>query len=138
MVPAIPFLSTAPFMPSSLGRVLVVEDELRVGAMLREVLVELGYIVKVAVRGAEALQLVPVFEPDVVLLDLVMPGMSGVEVLDHLRRDRPTLRVVIMTANEDIAGAPATLRDEVFGYLRKPFRIDVLAGVVAAAVAPPS
>ena len=42
-----------------------------------------------------------------------------------------------MTANEDI-GARATLPDEVFGYLRKPFRIDVLAGVVAAAVAPPS
>jgi len=121
-------------MSSSLGRVLVVEDELRVGAMLREVLVELGYIVKVAVRGAEALQLVPDFEPDVVLLDLIMPGMSGVEVLDHLRRDRPTIRVVIMTANEDIAGLP----DEVFGYLRKPFRIDMLAGVVAAAVAPPS
>ena len=78
-------------MPSSLGRVLVVEDEPRVGAMLREVLVELGYIVKVAVRGAEALQLVPVFEPDVVLLDLIMPGMSGVEVpaprpSDHPRR----------------------------------------------------
>jgi CheY-like chemotaxis protein len=138
MMPAIPFLSTAPFMSSSVSRVLVVEDEPRVGAMLREVLVELGYVVKVAVHGAEALQLVPVFEPDVVLLDLMMPGMSGVEVLDHLRRDRPTLRIVIMTANEDFAGAAATLPDEVFGYLRKPFRIDALAEVVAAAVAPPS
>lgn len=39
--------------------------------------------------GAEALQLVPVFEPHVVLLDLLMPAMSGVEVLDHLRRDYP-------------------------------------------------
>jgi CheY-like chemotaxis protein len=84
MVPAIRFLATAPFMPSSLGRVLVVDDEPHVGATLRDVLIELGYIVKVAVRGAEALKLVPVFEPDVVLLDLLMPEMSGVEVLDHL------------------------------------------------------
>jgi len=97
-------------MPSSLGRVLVVEDEPRVGAMLREGLVELGYIVEVAVQGAEALQLMPVFEPDVVLLDLLMPEMSGVEVLAHLRRDRPTLRVVIMSGNEDVEVARATLR----------------------------
>jgi CheY-like chemotaxis protein len=60
-----------------------------VGATLRDVLVELGYIVKLAVWGAEALKLVPVFEPDVVLLDMRMPEMSGVEVLEHLRRDRP-------------------------------------------------
>jgi len=65
--------------------------------MLRDVLVELGYIVTVAGGGAEALQLVPVFAPDVVLLDLLMPEMSGVEVLEHLRRDRPTLPVVIMS-----------------------------------------
>ena len=125
-------------MPSSLGRVLVVEDELRVGAMLREVLVELGYVVAVADRGAEALQLVPVFAPDVVLLDLIMPEMSGAEVLEHLRRDCPTLPVVIMSGHEDVEAARATLRDGAFGYLRKPFRIDVLAGVVAAAVAPPN
>jgi CheY-like chemotaxis protein len=122
-------------MLSSLGRVLVVEDEPRVGAMLRDVLVELGYIVKLAAGGAEALQLVPVFEPDVVLLDLMMPEMSGVEVLDHLRRERPTLRVVIMSGNEDVEVARATLRDGAFDYLGKPFKIEVLARVVAAAVA---
>lgn len=138
MVPAIRFMATAPFLPSSLGRVLVVDDEPAVGATLRDVLVELGYIVKLAVRGAEALQLVPVFEPDVVLLDLQMPEMSGVEVLDHLRRDRPTLRVVILTGNEDVEVARATLRAGAFDYLSKPFSIDVLARVVAAAVALPS
>jgi CheY-like chemotaxis protein len=65
------------FMPSSLGRVLVVEDEPEVGAMLLEVLVQLGYTVELADRGAEALRLVPAFEPDVVLLDLTLPEMSG-------------------------------------------------------------
>jgi CheY-like chemotaxis protein len=125
-------------MPSSLGRVLVVDDEPRVGATLRDVLVELGYTVKLAVRGAEALKLVPVFEPDVVLLDLRMPEMSGVEVLEHLRRDRPTLRVIILTGNEDVELARVTLRAGAFDYLSKPCSIDVLARVVAAAVALPS
>ena len=114
------------------------EDEPRVAAMLRDVLVELGYIVTVAGGGAEALQLVPVFAPDVVLLDLLMPEMSGVEVLEHLRRDRPTLPVVIMSGNEDVEVARATLRDGAFDYLGKPFKIDALARVVAAAVVPPS
>jgi CheY-like chemotaxis protein len=138
MVPAIRCMATAPLMPSSLGRVLVVDDEPAVGATLREVLVELGYIVKLAVGGAEALKLVPVFEPDVVLLDLQMPAMSEVEVLDHLRRDHPTLRVVILTGNEDVEVGRATLRAGAFDYLSKPFSIDVLARVVAAAVGLPT
>ena len=125
-------------MPSSLGRVLVVDDEPHVGATLRDVLVELGYMVKLAVRGAEALKLVPVFEPDVVLLDLRMPEMSGVEVLEHLRRERSTLRVIILTGNEDVELARATLRAGAFDYLSKPCSIEVLARVVAAAVTLPS
>ena len=124
-------------MASSLGRVLVVDDEPRVGQMLRDVLIELGYVVKVAVRGAEALRLVPVFQPDVVLLDLQMPEMSGVEVLDHLRRDHPNLRVVILTGNENVEVAKSTLRSGAFDYVRKPFSIDVLERVVAAAIAQP-
>jgi CheY-like chemotaxis protein len=105
--------------------------------MLRDVLIELGYVVKVAVRGAEALRLVPVFQPDVVLLDLQMPEMSGVEVLDHLRRDHPNLRVVILTGNENVEVAKSTLRSGAFDYVRKPFSIDVLERVVAAAIAQP-
>jgi DNA-binding response OmpR family regulator len=124
-------------MASSLGRVLVVDDEPRVGQMLRDVLIELGYVVKVAVRGAEALRLIPVFQPDLVLLDLLMPEMSGVEVLDHLRRDHPGVRVVILTANEDVEVAQSTLRRGAFDYVRKPFSIDVLERVVAAVIAQP-
>jgi DNA-binding response OmpR family regulator len=110
-------------MPSSLGRVLVVDDEPEVGAMLRDVLVELGYVVKLAVRGAEALKLVPVFEADVILLGLTLPEMSGVDVLDHVCCDR----------HAEVARA--TLRAGPFDYLSKPFDIEVLARVVAAAVA---
>ena len=119
---------------TTLGRILIVDDEPQVGFMLREILTELGYVAKTAVRGAEALQLVPVFQPDVVLLDLNMPGMSGVEVLDHLRREQPMLPIVVITGNTDVDVARATLVRGAFDYLRKPFDIDALARVVAAAV----
>jgi two-component system, response regulator, stage 0 sporulation protein F len=119
---------------SSRGRVLVVEDEPHVGAMLRDILTELSYAVKHAVGGPEALKLVPVFEPDLVLLDLQMPGMSGVEVLDHLRREHPRLPVVILSGNQDVQLTRRALGNGAFDYIQKPFDIAVLARVVAAAI----
>jgi len=121
-------------MSSPLGRVLVVDDDPNVSAMLRDLLTTLGYVVKNAVRGAEALLLVPVFEPNVVLLDLQMPGMSGIEVLDHLRRDHPNLPVIIVTGNEDEELARRTMRGGAFDYLSKPFTVEVLDRVVTAAL----
>jgi CheY-like chemotaxis protein len=121
-------------MSSPLGRVLVVDDDPNVGAMLRDLLTTLGYVVKNAVRGAEALLLVPVFEPNVVLLDLQMPGMSGIEVLDHLRRDYPGLPVIIVTGNEDEELARRTMRGGAFDYVSKPFTVEVLDRVVTAAL----
>jgi DNA-binding response OmpR family regulator len=122
-------------MTSPLGRVLVVDDDANVGDMLQDLLVDLGYVVKHALDGTAALRLVPVFEPDVVLLDLQLPGMSGVEVLDRLRRDHPTVPVIIVTGNDDVEVARRTLRGGAFDYLSKPFTVDVLARVVAAAIA---
>jgi DNA-binding response OmpR family regulator len=121
-------------MSSSRGRVLVVEDEPHVGAMLRDVLTALAYAVKHAAGGAEALHLVPVFKPDLVLLDLQMPGMSGVEVLEHLRREHPQLPVVILSGNQDVELTRRALENGALDYIQKPFDIAVLARVVAAAI----
>jgi len=119
---------------SSLGRVLVVDDEPYVGSMLRDVLTDLGYAVKHAGGGVEGLQLISLFEPDAVLLDLKMPGMSGLEVLDYLRRDYPELPVVMLSGSEDATLARATLRGGAFDYIQKPCDIAALARVVAAAI----
>jgi len=102
--------------------------------MVQAVLTACGYAVKHAGGGVEGLRLIRLFEPNLVLLDLKMPGMSGLEVLDYLRRDYPELPVVILSGNDDASVARATLRGAVFDYLLKPFNIDVLARVVAAAI----
>jgi CheY-like chemotaxis protein len=117
-----------------LGRVLVVDDEFHVGAMLWDVLTRLGYVVEHAEGGAEALELVATFQPDVVLLDLKMPVMSGREVLEHLRRDHPQLPVIILSGHQDAGLLDRTPGIGALDYLQKPVDVAVLARAVAGAV----
>jgi CheY-like chemotaxis protein len=103
------------------GRVLIVDDDPTVGLMLSEVLSIMGYSVKHAATGEDALDDVMTFEPDAVLLDLVLPGMTGGEVLDVLRQRHPHVRVVIITGNrEQLTGV---LGRGAVAYLTKPFSV---------------
>jgi len=122
-------------MPSPTARVLVVEDEPRVAAVLRDALTDLGYAVQVADNGAEALQLVPVYQPHVVLLDLSMPAIPGDVVLERLRASHPDLPVIVVTGNTDADRARATLARGAFDYVAKPFDFAGLARILEAAVA---
>jgi CheY-like chemotaxis protein len=67
-------------------RVLIADDEPRVLALLRDFLAGQGYEVSTVETGAEALQAVPIFQPNVIIVDMQMPGFSGRDVLDSLRR----------------------------------------------------
>ena len=116
-------------MSSSLARVLVVEDEPHVAAVLHDALIDLGYAVQVAVNGAEALRLVPLYRPDVVLLDLALPNVPGDIVLGQLRLADPNLPVIIVTGNADFELARGA-----FDYVAKPFDLEILARILAAAL----
>ena len=110
------------------GRVLVVDDEPHIRELLRDFLAGRGYEVASAATGGEALAAVPTFRPDVILVDRLMPGLSGTDVLDALRRGGITAPVILMS------GHHATVPEGFFGVLRKPFNLPRLAQVVAAAV----
>jgi DNA-binding response OmpR family regulator len=120
-----------------IGRVLVVDDEAQVCEMVRDALVEFGYEVAVASGGLEALGLMASFGPDAVLLDVLMPGMSGADVLARLRQEHPGVAVVMLTGNQDQDAARQLLANGAFDYIRKPFDLQVLERVMAAAVASP-
>jgi CheY-like chemotaxis protein len=120
-----------------IGRVLVVDDEAQVCEMVRDALVEFGYEVAVASGGPEALGLMASFGPDAVLLDVLMPGMSGADVLARLRQEHPGVAVVMLTGNQDQDAARQLLANGAFDYIRKPFDLQVLERVMAAAVASP-
>ena len=111
------------------GRVLIVEDDPHVRGMLREFLAGRGYEVATAATGGQAIDAVPTFQPDVILIDRLMPGLSGTDVLDALRQAGVTVPVIL------ISGHQSTVRKGFFGVLRKPFNLLAMAELVAAAVA---
>ena len=111
-----------------MSRVLIVDDDLHVREVLRDFLTRVGDEVETAATGAAALEAVPTFQPDVILLDMVMPGMSGADVLDALRQAGFTVPVIL------ISGHPITPPEGFFAFLKKPFDLRKLAELVTAAV----
>ena len=115
-------------MKAASGRVLIVDDEPHVREMLRDFLEGTGYEVATAATGRQALDAVPTFQPDVILIDMLMPNLSGTDVLDALHRAGVTVPVILMSGHQ------AAAREGFFGVLMKPFNLRSLAEVVATAM----
>ena len=114
------------------GRLLLVDDDPGVLDLLNEYFAGQGYDVEVATSGEVALSAVRAKRPDLVILDIRMPGIDGVEVLRRLRRQDATLPVIMVTANEDVTLARETLNIGAFDYVAKPFDFTHLEQVVTA------
>src|SRR3989442_1776323 len=115
-----------------LGRILVVDDEAPVREVLNEYFSSQGYTVDEASNGNDALGTIQRHRPDLVLLDIRMPGIDGVEVLRRIRKLDDALAIIMVTANEDVALARETLKLGAFDYVAKPFDYDYLDRTVAA------
>jgi two-component system response regulator MprA len=106
--------------PRARSRVLIVDDEPTIAESLRECL-GADYQFELVHSGMEALVAVASERPDVVLLDVIMPGMSGIEVLRCLKVIDPSLPVIMITATEDAAQIDETMQLGALGYIPKPF-----------------
>ena len=96
--------------------------------MLRDFLEGTGYEIATAATGGQALDAVPTFQPDIILIDMLMPDLSGTDVLDALHRAGVTVPVILMSGHQ------AAAREGFFGVLMKPFNLRSLAEVVATAM----
>ena len=111
-------------------RVLIVDDE----PLILEVLSEhfkVEFDVETAPNGADALAAILRQRPDVVLLDINMPRMNGVEVLKDIKQIDDSIAVIMVTANEQVALAAEALRAGAFGYVPKPFDFRYLDHMLA-------
>ena len=98
-------------------KILIVDDDAGIGNMLEEMLIKEGYGVLRAYSGTEALLLLREDKPDLVLLDLMLPGLSGEEVLPHVK-DIP---VIVMSARADVEDKVELLLGGAVDYVTKPF-----------------
>jgi DNA-binding response OmpR family regulator len=108
------------------AKVLLVDDELEFVSALAERLDLRGIEARVAGSGEAALELVEAELPDLVVLDLLMPGMSGLEVLQRLKAAHPELPVILLTGHGATREGIEGMRLGAFDYLMKPLNIDVL------------
>jgi len=101
--------------------VLVVDDEKNIRQTLAQALVPMGLHVETAVNGEEALQKVRDAEFDLMLLDLKMPGVDGMEVLRSLSDVRPEIRIIIITAYGTVKNAVEAIKLGAVDFIEKPF-----------------
>jgi two-component system response regulator PilR (NtrC family) len=102
--------------------ILIIDDEEVLQDVLSSLLRKEGYEVLSARTGEEGLRLLGEEEVDLVLLDLMLPGMTGQEVLRQIRRTTPEMVVVVITAYSSIEGAIRAMREGAFHYIPKPFK----------------
>jgi two-component system OmpR family response regulator len=119
-------------------RILVVEDEVRLAMLLRQGLTEEGYAVDVAGTGEEALDWVRVVDHDAVVLDVMLPGIDGLEVCRRLRQRRVQTPILLLTARDAVADRVVGLDAGADDYLVKPFALAELAARLRALARRPS
>jgi two-component system chemotaxis response regulator CheY len=106
---------------TSVLRILIVDDDQFVRSVLRDVLSLRGYQCSEAGDGEEALEKMRADQPDVVLLDLLMPKMSGIQALEEIHRAFPASRVVVITSLASDALVARALSAGASGFVIKPF-----------------
>lgn len=116
------------------GKILIVDDEPLNLDLLEQELVDQGYIVAKAENGEEALKKVETFEPALVLLDYMMPGMNGLEVLKEIRARSKNIPVIMITAHGTIDRAVQAMKEGAYDFVTKPIDPDHVALAVEKAL----
>ena len=117
-------------------RVLVIEDDADVAATLVEALTERGYHVSAVTTAEDGLKVIPSLRPDVLLLDIWLPGLSGPGMLAEFRKAHPGLPVIVLTSEVDreMVGRISDMKP--VHLVQKPFDADILHGLITDAVDP--
>ncbi|HEX2964670.1 MAG TPA: sigma-54 dependent transcriptional regulator [Syntrophorhabdaceae bacterium] len=114
--------------------VLVVDDDNHMRIALKESLIRAGYSVSIAEDGKQALNEIGKRIYDLVITDVKMPHVSGIDLLQHIKESSPFLPVILMTGYGTIQDAVKVIKEGAYDYIQKPFNTDTLYGVVKRAL----
>ncbi|MGO9614332.1 MAG: endopeptidase La [Dissulfurispiraceae bacterium] len=127
-------LAVRVLMKNKKPRVMVVDDEDVARKNLVHILSKENYDVIPAADGNEALQKLASTEFDVVVTDLRMPGIDGMELLENIRKHHPDTRVIMVTGHATVSSAVEAMKEGAFYYITKPFKLDEVRSTVKNAV----
>ena len=113
--------------------ILVVDDEQSMRDFLKILLIKEGYRVSTAENGNQALSLLSSQPFDLVISDIRMPGMGGLELLESIREDHGDLPVIMITAFASPNDAVQAMKNGAFDYISKPFNVDEIKSVILSA-----
>lgn len=112
-------------------RILIVDDEANMCSIIQDILNDEGYEVMVAENGNEALQVVQRVPPDLIITDINMPCMGGLELLRVVKSHYPAVQFIIMTAFGELETYLNAMNNGAFDYITKPLNIEMLKIMVA-------
>ena len=118
---------------NTMQKILIIDDDARLVKNVETYLKDFGYRIDSALTGAEGLRKVQALQPDLVLLDLMMPGLDGLEVCREIRKDN-TVPIIMLTARGEESDVVSGLEVGADDYLTKPFSLRELAARVKAAL----
>lgn len=107
-------------------KILIVDDQFGIRILLKEVLQKEGYTTFQASNGQKAIDIVKNEKPDLVLLDMKIPGMDGIEILTKLKEINQNIQVIIMTAYEELDMIQEAIQLGALTHVAKPFDIEDL------------
>ena len=102
-------------------RILLVDDEKTMVKYLSKRLVKKGFDISIAYNGLEALEQVKAADFDVVLLDVLMPGMNGIDTLKEIKKIKPSTEVIMLTGHASVEVGIEGMKAGAFNYIMKPF-----------------
>jgi FixJ family two-component response regulator/glycine cleavage system H lipoate-binding protein len=115
-------------------KILVVDDELPVAKSVASTLSEKNYSVEIALSGEEALKKQEDMRPDVIIADLMMPGISGMDLLKTVKKKNPHIMFIMITGYPSIQSAVQAIKLGAFDFIPKPFTPDELRSLVSRAL----
>ncbi len=111
-------------------RVLVVDDDPIICHLIEEVLVQEGYTVDVSFSGIDALQMIQIYNYHLLITDLEMPGIDGLELIQKVKKQNTEIRAIMITGNTTVDLVTRSMRHLIDNYMEKPFNIIELKKVV--------
>ncbi|WP_456431040.1 sensor histidine kinase [Thermosulfuriphilus sp.] len=117
-------------MKGRAGKVLIVEDYLDTAEILRRILERNGFWAEIALTGAEALKKVSSWHPEVIILDISLPDINGLDLIAPIRRELPETAIIVLTAYAELENAIRSVREGVADFIPKPFENEYLLHAV--------